>query len=168
MRDLRAFATRSSVTPMTSKRLDEVLARLVAVGVGRDAHGVDEAHEGVLDVTTEQVEVGDEDLRVDVRRRGGCRGPGSLEVGTLGALHEPHLGETDLGVGVGRALREGLAVGRGGCLEVARLDGIEGLLVQRRQGLLLLGLVGRCGSVLSDRDGTGDTVLRREPAAPGR
>ena len=128
-----------------------MLTDRVAVGVGRDPDGVDEPQEGVLDVPTEQVEVGDEDLRVDVGRRGRGGGPGRLEVDPLGALQETDLGEPQLGVGVGGALRQRLAVRRGGTVEVAGLDGVEGLLVQRRQRLLLLDLVGGGGDVARPR-----------------
>ena len=71
------------------------------------------------------------------------------------------MGEPQLGVGVGGALRQRLAVRRCGTVEVAGLDGVEGLLVQGRQGLLLLDLVGG-GSDVAGRDGARDAVLRRE------
>ena len=69
--------------------------------------------------------------------RGG--GPGGGEVDALGALHEPHLREPELGVVVLGVLGQGLLVGRGRGVEVTALDGVEGRLVQRRQ---LVGVVG--------------------------
>ena len=60
-----------------------------------------------------------------------------------GALHEAHLGEPELGVVVLGVLGQRLLVGRGGTDEVAALDGVEGLLVQRRQGLGVVGTLDR-------------------------
>jgi hypothetical protein len=45
-----------------------VRARPVAIRARGPSHGLDEAAERVLDVATEQVDVGDEDLRVHVVR----------------------------------------------------------------------------------------------------
>ena len=73
---------------------------------------------------------------VGVGRGGGPRGG---EVDALGALHEPHLGEPELGVVVLGVLGQRLLVRRGRTVEVAALDGVEGLLVQRRQGVGVVG-----------------------------
>ena len=113
----------------------------VTVLAARRAHEVEQAREGVLHVAAQQVEVGDGDRGADVGGvrggRGACRG----EVDAGGALHESHLSEAELGVDVLGVLGEGLLVGGGRRAEVTALDGVEGLLVQRGQ-LVLLGTPG--------------------------
>ena len=69
--------------------------------------------------------------------RGGGAGGGGVDA--LGALHEAHLGEPELGVVVLGVLGQRLLVRRGGAVEVAALDGVEGLLVQRRQRVGVVG-----------------------------
>ena len=142
--------------PDDLEQLEQVLARGVAVVIAGGPDGVDQPDEGVLDVAAEQVEVGDEDLGGDVGgcgRRGGAR---RLQVGAGRALHQPHLGQTQRGVGVGRVLLQRLLVGGDRPVEVVALDRLERLLVQRRERLLLV--VGRLVGG-SDVDAAGDPVL---------
>ena len=107
----------------------------------RAAQQVQQSREGVLDVAAEHVEIGHEQLRLEVRGRIRGRLPGRGEISVLGAAHELDGREARLRLGVGRALLELPTVGRDGGVEIAPLDGLLGLGEQRGQRLLRRGLL---------------------------
>ena len=119
------------------EQLDEALAHgALAVGVELREQR-EQAIERVLDVAAREVEVGDVELRVARSSGGGRRGvPDLVERLALQAPEQVRLREPGDGEGVARVLRDGGAVR--GCrgLEVAALDRVVRLLVQRRQRLL--------------------------------
>ena len=95
-----------------------MLAGLVALVPGGTTDQVDQSDEGVLDVPTEHVEVGDQRLGVDVVAAFGGRGTGGGGVDVLGALE--HLGHRQAtgGLGVGGVGVDELLVLRDGAVEV--------------------------------------------------
>ena len=139
IRAVRPLRTRSSELPTTENSSIRCGADPVALVAGRRPHEVEQSGEGVLDVAAEDVEVGDDDRGLDVGGVGRGGGPGRGEVDALGALHEAHLGQPELGVVVLGVLGERPLVGVGRTDEVSALDRVEGLLVQGRQGLGVVG-----------------------------
>ena len=119
------------------EQLEQSLAHRSALVGGKQREQVEQAIERVVDVAAGEVEVGDEQLRVDVGGRGRGGGTRRLQVGALHAVEQSHLSETGAGVGVARVLGESLLVGGDRARVVARLDRVERLGVQRRQRRLV-------------------------------
>ena len=125
------------------EQVDEAHAHPLAVRAERRAQDVDEPAERVLDLAAEDVEVRDRELRVDVRRVGGGRRAGRLQVEVARAVEQSDLRQTGAREGVARVLLERLLVRGGRGRQVVALDRVVGRLVQRRQLRLGLRLGGR-------------------------
>ena len=123
----------------------------VPLVTGEPAHQVEQPGERVLDVTAEQVEVGDRGLRGHVVRLVGGGLAGDSLVEPLGTAQQLDLAEAGLGVRVaGRLVQQG-AVRRGRRVEVAALDRVVGLVPARVRLGLGLGLGGRVGDLRPGR-----------------
>ena len=103
-----------------AEEAEQVLAGAVAVVAGGAPDQLDEPVEGVVDVAAEQVEVGHQDLGVDVVGRGGGGRAGGLEVDVLGALDQAGAGQAGRGLDVGGVGVDELLVLRDRERQVAR------------------------------------------------
>jgi hypothetical protein len=109
-----------------SEQFDQTHAHSFAVVPGQPLDQVDEPSERVLDVTAADIQIRDQELRLDVVGMFGSRRTGGGKVRVSGASHQLDAGEAFCDLGIARALgMEPFVLSHGG-VEISRAQRLVG------------------------------------------
>ena len=109
-----------------SEQPQQVLTRAIAIVARSAAYGVDEPRESIVNMPAEQIQIGDQGLRINVIRIRGRGRPSNGEIHTKRALQHLRHGQSGRGFDIGRVRIHQLLVLRDRAVDVTFAQGPPG------------------------------------------